>query len=259
MIEGDPSVKADRQLAILNILQRDRTAEVARLSAELKASKVTVRRDLLQLERQGLVRTTRGGAILNQGATYEPDYIVKIGREREEKGRIAQAAAAMNEPGDTILLDAGTTTAAMAHALVGLRDITVISNSLAVANALTRHRGTRFIMIGGVFRDVSQAFLGPQAEAALHDIRVDRVFIATEAMDVQRGLQVPDDSDASIKRAMLECGREIVVVADHTKFDMQRLYTFAPWSAVHRLVTGVEAAPAALEAVRQHGVEVRTV
>ncbi len=259
MIEGDRSVKADRQLAILAILQRDRTAEVARLSAELGASKVTVRRDLLQLERQGLVRTTRGGALLNQGATYEPDYLVKIGQEREEKERIARAAVAMTEPGDTILLDAGTTTAAIAHALIGLKGVTVISNSLTVANALTRHRGTHFIMIGGVFRDLSQAFVGPQAEDSLRNIRVDRAFVATEAIDAERGLQVPDDRDASIKRAMLQCGRQIVVVADHTKFGLQRLYTFAPWSAVHHLITGHEAPSAALDAVRQHGVAVTVV
>ena len=253
-------VKADRQLAILAILQSERTAEVARLSATVKASKVTIRRDLLELERQGLVRTTRGGAILNQGATYEPGYIAKMGQEREEKVRIGQAAARLNTPGDTILLDAGTTTAALAQALVGLHDLTVISNSLTVANVLTRHRyGVRFIMIGGTFRDVSQAFLGPQAEDSLRQIRVDRVFLATEAMDVRRGLQVPDDRDASVKRVMLECSQEIVVVADHTKFDLQRLYTFAPWSRVVRLVTGREASPAAAEALRQQGVDVTLV
>lgn len=252
-------MKADRQLAILAILQRDRTAEVAKLSSEVKVSKVTVRRDLLQLERQGLVRTTRGGAILNPGAAYEQDYIAKVGQEREEKARIAQAALAMNVPGDTILLDAGTTTAAIAHALGGLRDITVVSNSLTAANSLIRHRGIHFIMVGGVFRDVSQAFLGPQTEDALRHIRVDRVFLATEAMDVTRGLQVPDDRDAAAKQAMLHCGREVVVVADHTKFDVQRLYTYAPWSAVHRLITGMEAAPSAVDAVRQQGVTVTLV
>ena len=249
-------MKADRQLAILSILQRERTAEVTKLSTDLKASKVTIRRDLLELERQGLVRVTRGGAILNQGATYEPGYIAKMGQEREEKARIAQAAAALNAPGDTLLLDAGTTTAAVAQALVGMRDITVISNSLTVANVLTRHHGIHFIMVGGTFRDVSQAFLGPMAEDALRQIRVDRVFLATEAMDVHRGLQVPDDRDAAVKRAMLDCSRDIVVVADHTKFALQRLYTFASWSAVRRLITGREAPPQAVDALRQRGIEV---
>jgi DeoR family fructose operon transcriptional repressor len=249
-------VKADRQLAILSILQRDRSAEVSRLSQELGASKVTIRRDLLELERQGLVRATRGGAILNQGATYEPGYIAKIGQEREEKARIAKVAAAMNAPGDTILLDAGTTTAAIAQALVGMRDLTVISNSLAVANVLTRHTGVRFIMIGGTFRDVSQAFLGRLAEDALRDIRVDRVFLATEAMDVGRGLEVPDDGDASVKRVMVACGREVVVVADHTKFELQRLFTFASWQRVNKLVTGREASDRHVDAVREQGVSV---
>lgn len=249
-------MKADRQLSILSILQRERSAEVGRLSQELGASKVTIRRDLLELERQGLIRATRGGAVLNQGATYEPGYLAKIGQEPEEKARIAKVAAAMNAPGDTLLLDAGTTTAALARALVGMRDLTVISNSLTVANVLTRHRGMRFIMVGGTFRDVSQAFLGRQAEDALRGIRVDRVFLATEAMDVGLGLEVPDDSDASVKRVMVECGREIVVLADHTKFDLQRLFTFAPWQRVHRLVTGREAADSHVQAVRQHGVDV---
>lgn len=249
-------MKADRQLQILSILQRDRAAEVTRLSQDLGASKVTIRRDLLELERQGLILSTRGGAILNQGATYEPGYIAKIGQEREEKARIAKVAAAMNAPGDTILLDAGTTTAALAQALVGTRDLTVISNSLAVANVLTRNPGVRFIMVGGTFRDVSQAFLGRQAEDALRGIRVDRVFLATEAMDVRHGLEVPDDGDASVKRVMAECGREVVVVADHTKFDLQRLFAFAPWQGVDRLVTGREVAPHHVEAVRSQGVDV---
>jgi DeoR family fructose operon transcriptional repressor len=78
-------------------------------------------------------------------------------------------------------------------------------------------------------------------------------------MDVRRGLQVPDDRDASVKRAMLRCGREVVVVADHTKFAIERLYTFAPWSVVHQLIIGREAPAEALEAVRQQGVHVTTV
>lgn len=253
-------MKAERQLAILAILQHERTAEIARLSTAVGASRITIRRDLLELQRQGLVRTTRGGAILNQGATYEPDYLAKVGQAREEKVRIAEAAAALTAPGDTLLLDAGTTTAAVAQALMGVRDLTVISNSLTVANVVTRHHhGIRFILIGGTFREVSQAFLGPQAEDSLRPIRVDRVFLATEAMDIHRGLQVPDDRDASVKRTMLGCSQEIVVVADHTKFDLQRLYTFAPWDRIQRLITGADASPAAVDAIRQQGVEVTLV
>jgi DeoR family fructose operon transcriptional repressor len=249
-------MKANRQLQLLAILQRERTAEIGRLSEELQASKITIRRDLREMERQGLLRMTRGGAILNQGATYEPGYLAKTGQEREEKLRIARAAVASVSPGDTLLLDAGTTVAALARELVRIKDITVISNSLTVANVMASQRGIRFIMIGGVFRDVSAAFLGPIAEDALRQMRVDRAFMATEAMDVQRGLQVPDDRDASIKRVMMECAREVIVVADHTKFGLQRLHTFAPWTMVQRLVTGAEADAGAVEEIRRRGVSV---
>jgi DeoR family fructose operon transcriptional repressor len=249
-------MKANRQMALLAILQRDRTAEIGKLSDELLASRITIRRDLREMERQGLLRVTRGGAILNQGATYEPGYLAKTGQERAEKLRIAREAAELVSPGDTVLLDAGTTTAALARELVRVRDVTVISNSLTIANVLAPQRSVRFIMVGGVFRDVSAAFLGPFAEDAIRNLRVDRAFIATEAVDVERGLQVPDDRDASIKRAMVEAAREVVVVADHTKFGLQRLHTFAPWAVIHRLVTGSEVDPQTIEHIRQRGVTV---
>ncbi len=249
-------MKTNRHMALLAILERERTAEVARLSQELNTSRITIRRDLRELERQGLLRVTRGGAVLNQGATYEPGYFAKTGQAREEKQRIAKTAVQLVTPGDTVLLDAGTTTAALARELVHVKDLTVVSNSLAVANVLAPQRHVRFIMVGGVFRDVSEAFLGPVAEDVLRQLRVDRAFIATEAMDPVRGLQVPDDRDAALKRVMVAAARDIIVVADHSKLGLERLHTFAPWSAVQRLVTGHEADPALLDVVRQQGVAI---
>lgn len=253
---GYTRVKAQRQLTILEILQHERTVEIARLSQDLSASRVTIRRDLLELEHQGLVRATRGGAILNESATYEPAYLAKMGHAKDEKVRIARAAAAMVLPGDTLLLDAGTTTAALAEALAHTRDITVISNSLTIANILTRNRAARFIMIGGTYRELSQAFFGPKAEEALRSIRVDRAFIGTEGMEPERGLEVPDEGDASLKRAMIHCAREVAVVADHTKFALVRLHTFATWSMVGRLITGCEASPEIIRRIQDAGVDV---
>ncbi len=219
---------------------------------------MTIRRDLRELDRQGVLVNIRGGALAGHGTGFELPYAAKLGEFKEEKVRIARAACDRLEPGNTVLLDAGTTVGAMA-AQVPKRDLTVITNALNVINVLAQRGIGGFVAIGGEFRNVSQAFLGPKAVNALHTLRIDRAFVGTEGLSIEHGLQVPDSGDAAYKEAVVRAAREVVVLADHSKFDVERLFAYAGWEDITELIVGREAPTAKVAALRARGVRVTVV
>ena len=137
--------------------------------------------------------------------------------------------------------------------------MTVITNALNVINILARRGSVAFLVIGGEFRSVSQAFLGPRALEALSALRIDLAFVGTEGVSAERGLQVPDSSDAAFKQAVVRAAREVVVVADHSKFEVERLFTFAGWDQIEELITGSETPAPKVAALRALGVKVTVV
>ncbi len=262
-IAGSPAepagqLKGERHLSILSVLEREGRAEVGQLSRLLGVSEVTIRRDLRELDRQGVLVNVRGGALVTRGTGFEVSYAAKLGAHHDEKVRIARAACDRCRPGETVLLDAGTTVGAMANHLPG-SGLTVITNALNVINILARRTSIAFLVIGGEFRVVSQAFLGPRAVEALSALRIDRAFIGTEGIAKDRGLQVPDSGDAAFKQAAVRAAREVVILADHSKFEVERLYTFADWHQVAELITGEETKEDSVDGLRSMGVQVTVV
>ncbi|HVD03886.1 MAG TPA: DeoR/GlpR family DNA-binding transcription regulator [Candidatus Dormibacteraeota bacterium] len=257
-VEAASQLKGERHLSILSILEREGRAEVRQLSQLLGVSEVTIRRDLRELDRQGVLVNVRGGALVSRGTGFEVPYAAKLGEHQDEKVRIARAACDRCQPGETVLLDAGTTVGAMTNHLPN-SGLTVITNALNVINILARRGSFAFLVIGGEFRVVSQAFLGPRAVEALSALRIDRAFIGTEGIAADRGLQVPDSGDAAFKQAAVRAAREVVILADHSKFEVERLYTFASWNQVGELITGQETEPEAVARLRAMGVPVTVV
>ncbi|MHB8295360.1 MAG: DeoR/GlpR family DNA-binding transcription regulator [Acidimicrobiales bacterium] len=248
-------MKGERHLRILTMLGETGRAEVGELSEALGVAQVTIRRDLRELDRQGLLLSVHGGALAKRGTGFEVSYAAKLGQNREEKLRIGRAACRLCQPGDTVLLDAGTTLGAMV-AQLDAGHLTVITNALSVVNLLARRAGTELFVIGGRFRGISEAFLGPSALEALGSLRVDRAFVGAEAMSPGLGAQVPDADDAAYKRAAVRAAREVVLLADHTKFEAERLFSFAGWDEVDGVITGSEASEKSVADLRARGVEV---
>lgn len=244
-----------RRQALLERLRVSRFATVAQLSAALGVSEVTVRRHLQQLEDQGLVVRTRGGAMVVSGPLEEPGLTAKQGLQAEEKRRIAAAAAALVEDGDAVALNAGTTTAALARVLAARKGLTVVTNSLPVVVALASS-DVQLVVVGGQLRSRSLALVGPLALQALAEIHVSKAFIGVNGLSLQHGITTPNLEEAMVNRAMLRAAERVIVVADRTKFGRVAFSRIAQLDEIHAVVTDREAPPDVVAALRERGIEV---
>jgi DeoR/GlpR family transcriptional regulator of sugar metabolism len=229
-----------RQDAILDQVTREGGARVAELVERFGVSDMTVRRDIQVLAQRGLVARVHGGAaaVSEHFTADEPEFKVKSALQPAEKRAIAAAAAGLVEPGNSVALSAGSTTYAVAQALCDVPRLTVITNSLPVADMLHSQAppDVTVILIGGV-RTRSDALVGPVALAVLRDLHVDWLFLGVHGMDLRSGLTSPNMSEAETDRAMIASAHRLVVVADHSKWNVVGLAAIAPISEVDILVT----------------------
>lgn len=234
---------AQRRDRILADVRAHGAVRVADLVAELEVSDMTVRRDIAELVRFGLVRRVHGGAVDSRAAT-ELDFAVKRTLAAPEKLAIAHAALAWIAPGSSIAISAGSTTHLLAELIATdqtLRPLTVVTNSLPVADSLhaaSRRAGGQdldVVLTGGV-RTPSDALVGPVADAALAQLRVDRTFLGVHGLGPD-GLTTPNLLEAQTDRALLACSRDVVVLADHTKWGVVGLARIASLEAVDVLLS----------------------
>jgi DeoR/GlpR family transcriptional regulator of sugar metabolism len=229
-----------RQDAILDQVTREGGARVAELVERFGVSDMTVRRDIQVLAQRGLVARVHGGAaaVSEHFTADEPEFKVKSALQPAEKRAIAAAAAGLVEAGSSVALSAGSTTYAVAQALCDVPRLTVITNSLPVADMLHAQAppDVTVILIGGV-RTRSDALVGPVALAVLRDLHVDWLFLGVHGMDLRSGLTSPNMSEAETDRAMIASAHRLVVVADHSKWNVVGLAAIAPISEVDILVT----------------------
>ena len=246
-----------RQAKILERVREDGAVRVADLVRELGVSDMTVRRDLETLDDRGLLEKVHGGATALEGsALFEPTFVAKSSLQQSEKDAIADAAVALVEPGMAIGVSAGTTTFALAQRLADVPNITVVTNSIRVTDVLN-HSGRAdqtTILTGGV-RTPSEALVGPFAVAALRTVHVDLVFVGVHGMDPHSGFTCPNLLEAETDRALIEAGRRLVVVADHTKWGVIGISSIARLDQADVLITDSGLLPEARQtlerAVRQ--------
>ena len=208
-----------RQALILDRVREDGAVRVAELARELEVSDMTVRRDLEVLHDRGLLEKVHGGATaISRLAAFEPGFIAKSSLQPGAKAAIAVAAAELVKPGMTIAISAGTTTHALAARVADIGGLTIVTNSMRVADVLHRQgrRDQMVILTGGV-RTPSEALVGPFAIAQLRSIHVDLVFMGVHGMDARAGFTCPNLLEAETDVALVEAGRRLVVMADHTK------------------------------------------
>lgn len=227
----------ERQMLVLSILEKRNSVTVAELSKALKVTEATVRRDLNALQARGLVIRTHGGAMLPPATGFEPTYSEKEDRYFEEKQKIGARAAELIKPGETIILDAGTTTLQIARHLEGKRGITVITNGLNLIQELTRIEGIEVVFTGGTVRSNTMAVVGPVAQETLRNFHADKVFLAGNGISLTHGLTTPSILEAYTKRAMADAAREVIVVVDHSKFNVVTATRVLPLSRVHKIIT----------------------
>jgi DeoR/GlpR family transcriptional regulator of sugar metabolism len=228
-----------RQMLIVEEIRRRGAVRVSELTELLEVSDMTIRRDLDVLAASGLVEKVHGGATARgRLSTDEPGFEAKSHRQLREKEAIAQAAAKLVEPGQAIGLTAGTTTWRFAHHLRGVPELTVVTNSIQVANVLHREgRPDLTVVLTGGVRTPSDALVGPVAMTTLRSLHVDLLFMGVHGMAEDAGFSTPNLLEAETNQALIASAERIVVVADHTKWGVRGLSRIAPLDAAHALVS----------------------
>ncbi len=230
---------AQRRGRILSELGRDGTVRVTDLVELLGVSDMTVRRDLVALHREGLLEKVHGGAMaVAEPSSSEPGFAAKSVRRRLEKEAIAAAAAQLVHTGMAIAVSAGTTTHALTRHLAHIPNLTVVTNSVWVADELHRTgEPTTSVLLTGGLRTPSDALVGPVAVSSLRSLHVDAFFMGVHGMDIRAGFSTPNLLESETNRAMIERSRRLIVCADSTKWGMVGLSSIAPLSQAAVLIT----------------------
>jgi DeoR family transcriptional regulator of aga operon len=248
----------ERRRKILDLVNRQARVTVEELVRRFAVSAVTVRGDLDALSQKGALIRSHGGALKRDGALQDVPINVKETLHHGEKVRIGHAAAQMIKDGETVMLDSGTTTAEVARHLkfLKLKSLTVITNALNIAMELANLPHLRVIMIGGILRQMSYSLVGPHAEQTLRGLTADRLFLGVDGLDPEVGLTTPDILEAQLNAMMIRVAREVVVVADSSKFTRRSLSVIARLEEVHKVLTDDRVAPQTVAALKARGVEV---
>jgi DeoR/GlpR family transcriptional regulator of sugar metabolism len=245
--ENSNLLAEQRRALILDEVRRRGGVRVNELTRRLNVSDMTVRRDLDALARQGMVEKVHGGAVpVLEASTHEPGFEAKSALELTAKEDIAREAARLVVPGSAIALSGGTTTFALAHHLVQVEGLTVVTNSVRVADVFEhalRHgtapaQAATVVLTGGV-RTPSDSLVGPIADRAIRSLHFDLLFLGSHGISLEAGLSTPNLAEAETNRSFVASARRVVAVADHTKWGTVGLSTFASLSEVDTLVTDV--------------------
>ncbi|MFK4789367.1 DeoR/GlpR family DNA-binding transcription regulator [Microbacterium sp. ZW T5_56] len=245
----------ERRAQLIDAVRRRGAATVAELIAELDVSAMTVRRDIDALAAEGRLRKVRGGATIEHGATVSTTIEARRARMIEEKRAIAREARRLVEPGMVIGLSGSTTTWVLAQELRAIADLTIVTNSLPVADLFARPQRAdepylqTVVLTGGV-RTPADSFVGPVAVRALEHLHCDIVFLSATGVDAHAGLTTANLLEAETDRALAAAGREAVLLADHGKWGVVSLTTVIELGQADRIITDSGMSEGGLDVLR---------
>lgn len=249
----------ERRQHILALAQQHGRVIVEDLSRDLGISRITIRKDLDHLQSRRLLLRTHGGALPPQSGTlFDPSLTNKETQHSDEKQRIADAAAALVQDGQCVLVDSGTTTTAVAKALKRFAHLTVITNAVNIAAELAC---TNFevILTGGSLRRNSFSLVGPLAEEMLKEIHADILFLGVDGFDLEAGLTTPTIMESRVNRLMVKASTATVAVCDSTKFGRRSLSKIVAATAVHQIITDSNLPRETADAIRDLGIKLTLV
>lgn len=231
----------ERQQKILQYVKDKNVATVAALADFFQVHEATIRRDLIILVKEGQLRRTHGGVVMQDEVHSEPSFNERETVQLEEKKRIGELAASLIKDGENIILDSGTTTLHIAKSILNKQNVTVITNDINIAALLRSAHSIKVIVTGGILFPDSYMLNGMITDEVLSTLHVHKAFIGTPALHHQKGLTHFDESLVPAKRGMIRSAKQVIVVADHTKIGSVSLHTVAGTKQIHDLVTGEEA------------------
>jgi DeoR/GlpR family transcriptional regulator of sugar metabolism len=223
-------------------------------------SEMTARRDLKELDRQGLLRRIHGGAIANLGRSYEPPLNTRAAKNQPVKEAIGLKAADLIFDGDSIALDVGTTTLEIVGGLKGKKNLTIVTSSLPIANlivdTLSLEVDVRLILTGGIIRPRELSSVGNISLRVYEELHVDKAFIGIAGISLTDGLTEYNIEDTENKKMLIHTAQEKIVVADGTKFGVTTFAKVAPLTSVDKIVSDRNAPSEMVEQIRKLGIEV---
>ena len=259
-MERSTYIPAERQKKMMEYIEANTSAQIRELAERFHVSEATVRRDLDELDQQGALRRTHGGAIkVDRSTSYESKYSEKIAQMTDEKHHIAERAAQMVHPGDTVIIDSGTTTFYIAQALSHLENLTVITNDLYIAYQIALRPSSTLIVTGGTRRQGRQELVGTLTENFIRDTHVDIAFIGVDGVDLMGGVTNANFSEVGVKRLMLSAAERSVVAVDHSKFGRIALAKICDLQEISLLLTDTGLDPELLGRLHKLNVNIETV
>jgi len=245
---------ARRRLRIREILERQEFVDLASLCRELSTSEATVRRDLIRLERERVLRRVHGGALAAQPRDHLLDFDWQAQRQAAEKQRIGQKAAALVEDGQTVIFDGGSTVARVAEALAD-RPLHAITNSLAIARVLRSSRRVEVTLTGGYLFPRLEVMLGPLCERMIGSVSADVLVMGIGGV-TEAGFSNNNTLLVGSEQKMIEVSRKVIIVADATKFGRAAMVPLAPLGVADLVVSDSSLAPEHRKMLCDAGVEV---
>jgi DeoR/GlpR family transcriptional regulator of sugar metabolism len=249
-----PVLAQQRQAAIVERVRSQGAVRVADLVVDLGVSDMTIRRDLEALAERGLLAKVHGGAtVVHPGSTDEPGFAAKAARQHVEKLAIAAHAATLVQPGSAIALSAGTTTVELARRLIDVPELTVVTNSVPVADCFYRaDRRDRTVVLTGGERTPSDALVGPIALAAIRTLHPDVLFLGVHGMSARAGFTTPNLMESDTNRALVAASERLIVLADSTKWGTVGISSIASLADADVLITDTNIPPDARNTLRDH-------
>lgn len=253
-----PSLKAtERHQKIIEQLGVAGRTDVVELSKKLGVSTVTVRSDLLYLEKNQVLRRMRGGAISARPSRYEHPVGINASLRSNEKNAIAAVASEMIRDGETIIMDTGSTVATLATLFPrSLTEIAIVTNSLAVATELAEHPGATVIVTGGTLRPKLNSLVSPFGELVLKEINADVAFMSCAGIDPEKGFTNSNWQETEIKKSMIRAAGRVIFLADHSKLKHIATAKIAALSEADLLITDSGASAETLKELRATGIEI---
>lgn len=246
----------ERQKQILSLLSKQGRLSVSEIVEQFSISEATARRDLETLASQGKAQRVHGGVIAAEQAPPELPILEREGEQVDEKSRIGRAAAELIADGETVFLGSGTTVLEAAKHLRDRKNLTVITNSLPVLNALAGFKDITVVSLGGQLRESELSFIGHITEQALAELHVDKVIMGTRGISLEHGLTNDYLPETLTDRAILKIGRTVIIVADHTKVNRVATALLASLKTMHVFVTDSNAEKKFLQSLKKLGIEI---
>jgi DeoR/GlpR family transcriptional regulator of sugar metabolism len=248
--------KAQRQDQIASTVRAAGRVRVPELSAALGVSEMTVRRDLEEMESAGILLRVHGGATSTISRSFEPGFAARSLRQVEAKKRIGLRAAALIRDGETLIIDAGTTTLHVAESLPTDVRFRAMALSLRVADVLADMPNVTLMIPGGVVRPQERSFVGGMTVSTFEQLTFDTVILTVGGVDATQGVTEYEFDDSETKRAAVRSARRRIVVADASKLGAVAFVRVCPIDHIDVIVTDASASPAHVDALRSAGVEV---